>query len=135
MLEYNLAGKFTDLWGLGLLLYQFLVGVTPFHGKTSEEVFSNILERKLKFPQYLDKEAVDLIDRLLDYNIDTRIGVKDINDIKNHPFFHDINFDFLASRKLKVPCQDFFHQHTMVTDNFDELVVNRPSIMGRACYD
>jgi 3-phosphoinositide dependent protein kinase-1 len=35
MLEYNQAGKFTDFWALGCMLYQFLVGVTPFHGNSS----------------------------------------------------------------------------------------------------
>lgn len=76
MLEYNQAGMFTDLWALGCILYQMLVGHTPFQGKTSNEVFQNILERKINYPPYLEKEAVDLIDKLLDYKPENRIGMK-----------------------------------------------------------
>jgi serine/threonine protein kinase len=30
MLESNFAGRFTDLWALGCLIYQFHIGSTPF---------------------------------------------------------------------------------------------------------
>jgi serine/threonine protein kinase len=33
MLEGNFAGKFTDLWALGCIIYQFHIGVTPFQAK------------------------------------------------------------------------------------------------------
>lgn len=57
------------------------MGKTPFHGKNADEVFNNILQRKLSFPDYLikeNKEVVDLIDKLLDANPDNRIGMKGI---------------------------------------------------------
>lgn len=39
MLDANFAGKFTDLWALGCIIYQFHVGLTPFHGKRQDIVF------------------------------------------------------------------------------------------------
>jgi len=33
MLEANFAGKFTDLWALGCIIYQIHVGDTPFSAK------------------------------------------------------------------------------------------------------
>lgn len=33
MLEANFAGKFTDLWALGCIIYQIHVGDTPFNAK------------------------------------------------------------------------------------------------------
>ncbi len=74
MLEFNQSGQFTDLWALGCMLYQFLTGVTPFAGKNSDEVFQNILERRLRFPGSMDADARDLIDKLLDYNPEKRLG-------------------------------------------------------------
>ena len=35
-----------DLWCLGILLYEFLHGYTPFRGKTEHEVCENILRKK-----------------------------------------------------------------------------------------
>lgn len=57
MLEANMAGKFTDLWALGCMIYQFHVGQTPFHGKRQDIVFQNIKERNISFPSTMDKDA------------------------------------------------------------------------------
>jgi 3-phosphoinositide dependent protein kinase-1 len=39
MLDGNFAGRFTDLWALGCIIYQFHVGHTPFQGKSYDSVF------------------------------------------------------------------------------------------------
>jgi serine/threonine protein kinase len=39
MLEYNNSGKYTDLWALGCIIYQMLVGKSPFQAKTKDKVF------------------------------------------------------------------------------------------------
>jgi serine/threonine protein kinase len=77
MLEHNLSGKFTDLWALGCIIYQMLVGQSPFYAKTKNEVFQNVIERKISFPHYMDKDAKDLIEKLLDLTPDNRLGMKD----------------------------------------------------------
>jgi serine/threonine protein kinase len=46
------------------------------------------------------KEASDLIQRLLDKNSDTRLGSKGAEEIKNHAFFEEINWDQLARREI-----------------------------------
>ena len=98
MLEYNNSGRFTDLWALGCILYQMLIGQTPFHADNRDLVFQKVLERKFKIPLDLDKDAANLIDRLLDYNPENRIGMKQKNpldaysEIKEHPYFSDIDW-------------------------------------------
>jgi serine/threonine protein kinase len=32
-----------DWWALGCILYEFLVGITPFYAETCEEIFQNII--------------------------------------------------------------------------------------------
>ena len=41
MLDRNTSGTFTDLWALGVIVYQILVGETPWKGK-EYEVFQQI---------------------------------------------------------------------------------------------
>lgn len=35
--------KKIDFWSLGCILYEFLVGITPFGGTSPKDVFSNII--------------------------------------------------------------------------------------------
>eukprot|EP00347_Sterkiella_histriomuscorum_P006028 403354346 len=122
MLECNQAGRYTDLWALGCIIYQMLCeNKTPFHGKGYDEVFQNILERRLRFPSYIDKNARDLIDKLLDFEPYNRLGYRDYNQLKAHPFFSGINFDLLKTKTLQVPDFEKFHdEHNEVMATEEE---------------
>lgn len=109
MLDGNYAGRFTDLWALGCMIYQFHIGQTPFQGKNYDSVFQKILERDLIFPKGLDPDARDLIDKLLDYTPENRIGMSGYEELKTHPYFMGIDFQKLEEKKLPVPCPDVFH--------------------------
>ena len=62
-------------------------------GRTYDEVFQNILEKKIKFPHYVESEAVNLIKKLLEYSPESRLGLKNFKDIREHPYFKNINFE------------------------------------------
>ncbi|KAL5596800.1 hypothetical protein BROUX41_006516 [Berkeleyomyces rouxiae] len=97
----------SDWWSVGCIMFEFLYGYPPFHGSEPEIVFENILARRIEWPDESEEEitspeAKDLINKLLCMNPDDRLGAnKDDkfesggHEIRNHPWFMDINFDTL----------------------------------------
>ncbi|CAD8085602.1 unnamed protein product [Paramecium primaurelia] len=100
----SISNESLDQWSLGVITYEFLVGIPPFNDDTPEKIFENILQRNICWPEIGDGEnqlslnAKDFIERLLDPNYKTRMTVE---EAKKHPFFKDINFDTL--RKQHAP--------------------------------
>ena len=47
MQEYNVKA---DLWSIGCVLFEMLVGSPPFKGQTPRELFMNIKSTKLQIP-------------------------------------------------------------------------------------
>ena len=87
-----------DWWSLGVILYEFFVGITPFTDQTIENVFDNIQNRRIQWPSIGDDEdsisskAADLIDKLLTSNPCERLGANGAQEVKNHPFFEGFSF-------------------------------------------
>ena len=83
-----------DFWSLGVLMYEFLMGVTPFNAKTEEKIFEKILhaDKWLWFPREIPKRAVDLTMALLEPNPAKRMGYLSgkCQDIKDHVFFKQL---------------------------------------------
>lgn len=71
LMENNLAliGTHTDIWALGVYLYVFLSGVSPFLDDSSEETTSNILKCDYCFPEEyfrgISGEAIQLLQSML----------------------------------------------------------------------
>lgn len=77
------------------------------------------------FPHDLDSDAKDLIDKLLDMVPDNRLGMRNsltdggYHDLRNHPYFADLDFKALEERTLRVPYQTL---NTTTTTDSDELL-------------
>nr|AML78540.1 putative LOV domain-containing protein [Xeronema callistemon] len=100
-----------DWWALGILLYEMLYGRTPFRGKNRQKTFFNVLHKDLTFPSSIPVSltARQLIHALLRRDPADRLGSNSgANEIKKHPFFHDINWPLIrcmSPPELDVPIQ------------------------------
>ena len=47
-----------DWWGLGVLIYEMLVGESPFPGEVEEEVFDSIVNDNVRYPRFLSNEQL-----------------------------------------------------------------------------
>ncbi|XP_034045663.1 serine/threonine-protein kinase N1b isoform X2 [Thalassophryne amazonica] len=94
-----------DWWGLGVLIYEMLVGESPFPGDDEEEVFDSIVNDEVRYPRFLSTEAIGIMRRLLRRNPDRRLGSgdKDAEDVKKQPFFRGLNWEELLQRKVPPP--------------------------------
>jgi RAC serine/threonine-protein kinase len=82
-----------------------LTGMPPFYAKDREKLFKSIKTGSVKFPKYLSKEAVSLLEGLFIKDPDKRLGSGDdgVKMIKNHPFFSTIDWNAILEKKIKPP--------------------------------
>jgi serum/glucocorticoid-regulated kinase 2 len=94
MVDYSGHDSCVDWWALGILMYEMLIGVTPFFNRQRQVLVNKIKNSKIIFPdrahykiEYSD-ELVDLISLLLKKDRKARLGFKDgVNEVMAHPFF------------------------------------------------
>ncbi|KAK0142035.1 Microtubule-associated serine/threonine-protein kinase 4 [Merluccius polli] len=97
-------GKPVDWWAMGIILYEFLVGCVPFFGDTPEELFGQVISDEINWPEGEDAPPADsqeLITLLLRQNPMERMGTGGANEVKNHQFFHNLDWNSLLRQKAE----------------------------------
>ena len=57
-----------DWWGLGVLIFEMLVGESPFPGDDEEEVFDSIVNDEVRYPRFLSLESIAIMRRVRIYD-------------------------------------------------------------------
>nr|XP_012643527.1 aurora kinase C isoform X3 [Microcebus murinus] len=95
MIERKTYGEKVDLWCIGVLCYELLVGNPPFESASHNETYRRILKVDVKFPLSMPLGAQDLISKLLRYNPQERLPLA---QILKHPWVR------AHSRRVLPPC-------------------------------
>ncbi|XP_026178368.1 serine/threonine-protein kinase N2-like isoform X3 [Mastacembelus armatus] len=109
-----------DWWGMGVLIYEMLVGESPFPGEDEEEVFDSIVNDDVQYPTSLPPDAVAIIQKLLKKNPVKRLGAgeRDANEVKGEKFFETIDWEALLAKKVTPPFLPSVKE-SMDVSNFD----------------
>jgi protein kinase A len=77
----------------------------PFFDDDHLKLYEKILACKIKWPQYFDPNAKDLLKRLLTPDLTKRFGnlKAGTDDIKRHPWFAGVDFNRILARQIRAP--------------------------------
>ena len=109
--------ELTGGWALGILIYEMLIGVTPFFNKNREMLLLKIQKAKVVFPDrkkykidYSDT-IMDLVTKLLERDKSKRLGNKDdFAEILSHPVFKNLDIGKLERGEVTPPFKPSVNQ-------------------------
>lgn len=99
-----------DIWCIGVLLFELSTGRVPFQGNNIDVLKYNIRNMKISWPSDIDREAKDLISKILKYNPNDRLTVE---EILRHPFIEKYYPD--AINELIIPDNDIKYKTFVVS--------------------
>lgn len=101
--------KGVDYWAFGVLIYEMLVGRSPFYSYGTDQVslFKRIVQVKYSFPPgaVVNEIAQDLIQRLIVRRQSNRFGclARADMDIRDHAWFSVISTEKLLQKQIPAP--------------------------------
>ncbi|KAJ1971888.1 Serine/threonine kinase [Dimargaris xerosporica] len=123
-------GRAVDWWAFGVLVYEMLLGTSPFSGATDEDIQDAILDDEVLYPINMSRDAISICQRLLDRDPARRLGggPTDAEEVKQHAFFRKIDWPAIAAKKISPPYVPQFKSRTDVS-NFDQEFTREPAVL------
>ena len=98
-----------DYFALGVIVYELMLGERPYQGKNRKEIKEQMFSLEIKLDDddmpedWEDNNILDFINNLLKRKKAKRLGSKGCNEIKNHPYFKDIQWEQIENCTLNSP--------------------------------
>mmetsp|Transcript_15881 Transcript_15881/g.21509 ORF Transcript_15881/g.21509 Transcript_15881/m.21509 type:complete len:86 (+) Transcript_15881:174-431(+) len=83
----------SDWWSLGIVLYELATGVPPFRCEDLGKMAEDIRFEDLPTQSFFSDEFENLVMRLTSKMPSMRLGKNGAQEVKDHPFFRNINWD------------------------------------------
>ena len=98
----------SDFFALGVIGYEFMLGYRPYLGRSRKEIKQLIINQQAKLseediPDDWSLNAMDFINKLLKRKAEKRLGYNGIEELKNHPWMEDIDWEELKMKKINPP--------------------------------
>ena len=94
--------KSADIWSLGAVCYELLIGKRVFNGRDKQDLYNNLENGNYSIPTNLSQEAVSFINGMLQYDSDKRLSAKELAShyflTRNTKNFHKIDCSLLRTK-------------------------------------
>ena len=120
LLDDSGYSKLVDFWSLGVLLFEMCCGWSPFYAEDTQTMYRNICFGKIRFPRgVIGEDGKQFVKGLLNRNPKHRLGaLRDAQDLKEHAFFRNIDWNALALKQVTPPFKPIVESDES-TANFD----------------
>ena len=129
-------GPPSDFFALGVIGYEFMLGFRPYLGRGRKEIKNLIISKQAKIskeelPEDWSEESREFINLLLQRKPRKRLGYNGVDEIKQHPWMKDIDWELLFQKKLEAPFippmnkENFDKKYCEGEDNVGETTIER----------
>lgn len=123
----NKQTKKTDIWALGILLYELYHGNAPFRGTRMDAVMQAIMQNTIAFKKNLAPEVKDLILKILMFDPKKRLTIEEI-------LKHELLVNFIKSKKTRSPEKENYHLKPRYMNTDNKMTKKRPEIFSNSFY-
>ena len=102
--------KNVDWWALGVLIYELLVGVSPFYNRNRNVMLSKIKASRVVFPDpkkfkiSISEDCKDFICKLLDKKPSRRMGYTNgVEELMAHPWMSGVDAQDILNKEIIPP--------------------------------
>lgn len=100
LLKDKEAGKGSDLWALGCIIFQMNCGKPPFQAQNEYLTFQQIIKCHYEFPDEFHEDVKDVVQQLLVIEPQCRLGNRkdSYSELKSHLMFEGVDWDNIATQ-------------------------------------